>query len=216
MNDPPQWLLDTARSGLSLALQHRCLLSSDQTAAVCLCMRTAQGGGHEGSFQGFRGTGLHLILTIAAHAVFNSMLCQQHAGWRGTKALPPFLSREWSSESRRRLIWHVGERVHCGGHAECGSVEIIVPLRVFQWPFFSHAQNCRWKSKMRGTNKISLSATARVGVVKLLKMKGFILPSFVSWLPIISGRGLLPLSPASLILTSILVKSIGWALRSHV
>lgn len=132
------------------------------------------------------------------------------------QALPPFLSQEWSFESRSHLIQCIGGRVHCGGSAKCGSVEITVLPRVFRWPFFPHAQNCRWKSKMRGTNKISLSATTRVGVVNLFKMKGFIFSPFVSWLPIISGGGLLPLSLPRPILAFILTKSIGWALRSPV
>lgn len=70
------------------------------------------------------------------------------------------------------------------------------------------ALKCRWKSKMRGTNKISLWATTGVGVVNLLKMEVLIFPSLISWLAIISEGNLLPLSPPRLILASLLIKSI--------
>lgn len=68
---------------------------------------------------------------------------------------------------------------------------------------------------MRGTNKI-LSATTGVGVVNLVKMKCFISPSLVSWLPVIPEGGLLPLIPPGFILASLLIKAIACSLGLHV
>lgn len=81
----------------------------------------------------------------------------------------PYLVHWWEGALRRQ------RRAWIGGNNRA--------LGRFQMAVFSHARNCRWKSKMRGTNKISLSDTARVGVVNLLKMKGLIVPHFVSWFP---------------------------------
>ena len=146
---------------------------------------------------------------VQQHAPSAARGLERHAG-SGTFLVPgallweqqaPDLVRWWEGAlHRRRWMWTSGKQLCLWGFSD---------------GLFSQARNCRWKSKMKGTNKISLSATIRVSVVNLLQSKGFIFPSFVSWLPVISGGGLLPRSPPGLVLASVLMKSTRRALRSH-
>lgn len=136
-----------------------------QRQCVCAWV-TAREGRRERSLWGFCGTGLHLTLVAARglqqHALPAVWKLKRHAG-SATFLVPEVVLRE--QKARYLVHWWDGAL-----QKECWMwwVGITVALRVFRWPFCSHAQNCGWKSEMRRTKKISLSATVRVGVVNLL------------------------------------------------